>query len=128
MKRKGITLIELMLVITILSILSSIAIVRYDIYVIKARRHNAIGAGLEIYNSVMWLYKEENKDWSRFGIITRVKEVADIDLDNVEFVNDTINQLKLRYKHESKYYSLVVDLANLSYKVIEIGSNIIVYP
>lgn len=128
MKRKGITLIELVIVITILSILSSIAVVGYDIYVVKARRYNAIGAGAEIYNSVMWLYKEENKDWSRFGIKTRVKAVTDIELDNVEFINDSVSQLKLRFKHESKYYSLVVNLADLSYKVIEIISNIIIYP
>ena len=69
-RKKGFTMVELIVVIAIIGVLSAIIIPVVSGYVQKAKKANDKLMGKEIYNSVMNLIAEDREAWKAFHQIT----------------------------------------------------------
>lgn len=126
-RKKGFTLIELILVLSLITIIISIAAINYKTYKEEADRRNIIDKGIEIYNSVMWLYREDNADISSNGIKNRINLTTGILIDEVVFPSDGSSVLKLKFSYNNKYYFLELNTLNWSFDIMKLEEFKIIY-
>lgn len=121
-KNKGFTLIELILVIAVLGILSSIAIPRISSMNDKARDANiaqvagSIRTGMEVYYQEKKSYPDEIEDWAS------LKTTLDV-LSLTEMEDYNIKSGSFEYDIEDDDYEIIVESNSTSKKYL-IANNI----
>jgi prepilin-type N-terminal cleavage/methylation domain len=113
--KKGFTLIEILVVISIISILSAIAIPRFKGINDKATNAKAAAIGRELFPAAMWSYKRYGSALTPTILANDIKYFTDISLNACEITNSTPKFIKLSYFSEERTYVTEINVDNLSY-------------
>lgn len=114
-KLKGFTLLEVMIVISIISILAGFMIPKFVGYENKAKTVKAINTGKQIYNAVMFAYSDKGSSVSTSDVAASVSDLTGIDVTGkVEPITGGVN---VKYSSDGKEYTLSYTASNGSYTV-----------
>lgn len=125
LKRKGFTLIEVLIAITIVVILASLSAPKVVAYIDKAKDAKALTCGKQIYTAVMWSYSEQGNKFKKAAIEAAIQSSTNIQ-NSIVTANETTNTAKIEFSSDNKDYSLEIGDSGNSY-IIKEGSRQI-YP
>lgn len=114
---KGFTLLEVMIVISIISILAGFLIPKFIGYENKAKTVKAINTGKQIYNAVMCAYGDNGSDLTVLDVANSVTDLVGINVGGTGEVVKGDNMITVNYPSDSNNYSVVVTLSEGSYLV-----------
>lgn len=116
LKRKGFTLIELMLVITIILILMSFLIPKFSSYQNKARDTKAINTAKQIQTAAMASYGDKDSKFDVDDIKENVEDLTSVEkIDGVKLGDD--QSVEVYYESDKKPYVVNIDAAKNTYTV-----------
>lgn len=107
-KYRGFTIIEMIVVISIISILSAITIPLYKNYIDKAKRVKAISIGQSICCAALWSYKNQKSEVNPARIKADVEDITAYPIQQVT-VNKTSNTLELYFSSNNENYVAELD-------------------
>ncbi|ADL51659.1 prepilin-type N-terminal cleavage/methylation domain-containing protein [Clostridium cellulovorans] len=107
--KKGFTLIEVLITLSILAIISAIAIPNYNYIKEKVHNHTLITKSMMLTESILTNYKL-NRDMTKTQLQNTVNEVSkDIIIENVDY--NSINKIAdVDYKVDGENYNLNFEL------------------
>lgn len=116
---KGFTLLEVMVVISIISILAGFLIPKFIGYENKAKTVKAISEGKQLYNAVMCAYSENGSSVAEDDVAASVNNLTGISVSgNVTKSGNTFN---INYSSDSNNYTLTVDVSSGGYSIYRSG-------
>lgn len=123
---KGFTIIEIIMVISIISILSSVLIPTYKRYIENARTAKAISIGQAISSAAIWSFSEQNKFINESRLKSDVESITDIPIQEVaiDYFNNTIT---LEFSSDDKSYVIELVTSSQKYLIREQGKGTVVY-
>lgn len=124
-KKKGFTLIELIIVMSIILVMASFLIPKFNGYRSKAQRLKVVDTGRQIYLAVMDSYIEGNESFSEIDISKATKELLGI--DNIEVNESSENVVTVKYEVDKKQYYLEFNKTSTGFKIQDNADNQI-YP
>ncbi|AKN34008.1 N-terminal cleavage protein [Clostridium carboxidivorans P7] len=114
-KCKGFTLIELMLVITIILILMGFLVPKVSAYQEKARNAKAINTAKQIETAAMASYGNNDSKFSKEDVIKTVQELTSA--ENVDAGTVTDESANITYKSDGKNCSVEINASENTYIV-----------
>lgn len=102
--RKGFTLIELIIVMSIILVLASFFLPKFSGYREKAQRLKVIDTGRQIYASAVESYMEGNGSFSDSEIENNIEDL--LGLDSVEVISNSGGEIIIQYSVDDKEYTL----------------------
>lgn len=119
--KKGFTLIELIAVISIVLILSSVLIPKVIGYQDKARVAKVVNTANQIFNASMANFTEkEGKFVSSEDLGTAIKAVTDLSFDTGDItLNETKNAATVKFTSDDKNYNIKLDASANSFIVYD---------
>lgn len=111
--KKGFTLIELMLVISIIIIIAGFIFPKFIKYEEKAKEVKAINAAKQIYTAAMSIYSYGSSSPTNDEIKDSVNELTGEDVD----VNTGTSTINITYESDSKTYTISINVADGGYTV-----------
>lgn len=124
-KKAGFTLIELIIVMSIILVMASFLIPKFNGYRAKAQRLKVVDTGRQIYLAVMDSYIEGNESFSEIDISKATKELLGI--DNIEVNESSENVVTVKYEVDKKQYYLEFNKTSTGFKIQDNAHNQI-YP
>lgn len=118
-KSKGFTLIEVIVAVTIVIILGTLAVPKVSGYINKAKEAKVTSIGKQIYNAAMWTYSEQGNSFDSTKIIDAVAETTNMSLD-AGSVDTTGNFVKINFSNNSKNYVLKIDKVTNIYTIDDV--------
>ncbi|WP_026881301.1 type II secretion system protein [Clostridium akagii] len=106
MIKKGFTLIELIVVISIIAILGGILVPKYATYIIKAKETKAEQIGRMIFVSSMRSYILD-ESFINSDVNAAISE--DINIDNVQIASNNGSSISEDFNAEGLNYEIVID-------------------
>lgn len=123
---RGFTLLEVMIVISIISILAGFLIPKFIGYENKAKTVKAINTGKQIYNAVMCTYSDSGSSMDEVdedAIESSISELTGLNLDDSAVdVNSTT--VVIDYTSDGKDYTVSVTPSDGSYTVNDGKTNV----
>ncbi|MFL0269585.1 prepilin-type N-terminal cleavage/methylation domain-containing protein [Candidatus Clostridium radicumherbarum] len=121
-RKKGFTLIEIIVAVTIIIILSALAVPKVSGYISKAKEANVISKGKQIYNAAMWTYSEQGNAFDKAKIEAAVTSTTNIKATDI---NATVNtaDVTISFKNNDKGYNLVISKDDNTYTVKDTDGN-----
>lgn len=119
-ERKGFTLIEVVIAVTIVVILSSFAVPKVVGYIDKAKNVKALTMARQLYTSAMWSYTEEGHKF----IKDKVSESISTSTGITATVSGDDDTLTLAFSSDNKNYKMVIDASDNAY-TLSVGSTLI---
>lgn len=117
-KKKGFTLIEIIVAVTIIIILSALAVPKVSGYISKATDANVISKGKQIYNAAMWSYSEQGGTFNEQKITDAVIKTTSITLADGTVKPDSDGKsVNIDFKNNNKDYELSIDADSNNYKI-----------
>jgi prepilin-type N-terminal cleavage/methylation domain len=117
-KKKGFTLIELMIVISILLVLIGFMIPKFSAYLDKAKKIKAMNTAKQIQTAAMASYGDNNgkfvKDDVENNIIT-LTTVVSTDIVSTSVTGAGAQALEINYNSDGKNYIINIDAAANTY-------------
>ncbi|NMM61394.1 type II secretion system protein [Clostridium sp. P21] len=109
-KHKGFTLIELMLVITIILILMGVLIPKVSAYQQKARNAKAVSAAKQIQTAAMSSYGNNDGNFNESDVTSTINELTSVEaINNVTVDGESIN---IGYKSDGRDCSVEINTGN----------------
>lgn len=116
MNKKGFTLIELVLTLSILSIILSVAAISYKRCVEASKKRCIIAEGQEIFEAIQWSFEKDASNITVPRLESEVENMIDYDI----VVKDIKNKIvSLEFKFDNKNYSMVADLIYIKNKITD---------
>jgi|GEM_PF-1145837 len=119
-KKKGFTLIEIIVAVTIVIILSALAVPRVSAYISKAKEASAISAGKQIFTAAMWSYSENNDKFDVGKVTDSVEKTSNVKLSATSpvTVDSTNNKsVTINFESDKKPYILKINGDSNSYTI-----------
>lgn len=114
-KSKGFTLIELMLVITIILILMGFLVPKVSAYQEKARNAKAINTAKQIETAAMASYGNNDSKFDGTDVTTTVQQLTSAQSVSVGTVSD--QSVNVTYESDGKSYSVEINATDNTYIV-----------
>lgn len=117
-KKKGFTLIELMIVISILLILIGFMIPKFSAYMDKAKNIKAVNTAKQIQTAAMASYGDNNGKFVVNDVTSTITTLTTVVSDDI--VSTTIDGdqvLKINYNVDGKNYTIDIDAAANTYEL-----------
>lgn len=117
-KTKGFTLIELMLVITIILVLMSFLIPKFSSYQNKAKNTKAINAAKQIQTAAMASYGDKDGKFDVDDIRKNVEDLTSIEkIGDIKQSDKDAQSVQVCYESDKKQYIVNIDAVNNTYTV-----------
>lgn len=109
-KNKGFTLIEVIVAVSIVIILSTLAVPKVSGYMAKAKEAKTMSMGKEIYTAAMWSYADQGDKFTVDNVKAAVETTSNIKLitETPIALNGT-HGVKISYISDSKTYEIDID-------------------
>lgn len=115
-KKKGFTLIELMVVISIILVLASFLVPKLTAYKDKAKDTKAINTGKQIQVAAINSYNENNESFNSNNLKEDIETFTGIKVDSAS--ESKIGEaVDVAYKSDNQNYIVQIDLEGNSYSV-----------
>ncbi|CAM2792907.1 MULTISPECIES: type II secretion system protein [Clostridium] len=115
-KKKGFTLIELMVVISIILVLASFLVPKLTAYKDKAKDTKAINTGKQIQVAAINSYNENNESFNSNNLKEDIETFTGIKVDSAS--ESKIGEaVDVAYKSDNENYIVEIDLEGNSYSV-----------
>jgi len=115
-KKKGFTLIELMVVISIILVLASFLVPKLTAYKDKAKDTKAINTGKQIQVAAINSYNENNESFNSNNLKEDIEPFTGIKVDSAS--ESKIGEaVDVAYKSDNENYIVQIDLEGNSYSV-----------
>ena len=115
-KKKGFTLIELMVVISIILVLASFLVQKLTAYKDKAKDTKAINTGKQIQVAAINSYNENNESFNSNNLKEDIETFTGIKVDSAS--ESKIGEaVDVAYKSDNENYIVQIDLEGNSYSV-----------
>lgn len=111
-KKKGFTLIELMIVISILLVLLGFMIPKFSAYLDKAKKIKAMNTAKQIQTAAMASYGDNNGKFVKNDVesnVTALTTVASADIVSTTVSGTEDQALSINYKSDGKSYTINID-------------------
>lgn len=121
-KKKGFTLIELMIVISILLVLIGFMIPKFYAYLDKAKKIKAMNTAKQIQTAAMASYGDNNGKFVKNDVesnITTLTTVVSADIVSTTVSGSGDQALTINYKSDGKNYTIDIDSAANTYTLQE---------
>lgn len=79
-RKKGFTLIEIIVAVTIIIILSALAVPKVSGYIAKAKEAKATSAGKQIFTAAMWSYTDNNEKFDVDKVKASIENTSNVKL------------------------------------------------
>lgn len=114
-KYKGFTLIELMLVITIILILMGFLVPKVSAYQEKARNAKAVNTAKQIETAAMASYGNNDSKFDGSDVTTTVQQLTSA--KNISVSNASDQSVNIAYVSDDKNYSVEINASDSTYIV-----------
>ncbi|MDP4091278.1 MAG: prepilin-type N-terminal cleavage/methylation domain-containing protein [Bacillota bacterium] len=105
--KKGFTLIELIIIISIMSILAAVSVISYKYFIDRAREQCASARGYEIFEAVAWSYEDNENLVDTAKIVSVVKGITGFDI-HIKDVSGKV--ITMDYIYDSIKYDIKADM------------------
>ena len=131
-KNKGFTLVELMVVITIILVMLGILIPKLYGYQLKAKQTKAINTAKQIQTAAMASYSENNQVFSPGDVLTTIGSLTGVDIttspSTTTVTGITDQNVNVTFKSDNISYVVGIDAASSNFTVKNYTSNITIFP
>jgi type IV pilus assembly protein PilA len=121
----GFTLIELVIVIAIISILSSIFIPNYMGYIDKANKVKIVCEGKQLFSAAIESYKESGNVFDNYQIMSTVEEITGINLKVTDINISSPNIVVINYISCNKINRIQIDAVDCSFTISDTNDLVI---
>jgi type IV pilus assembly protein PilA len=122
--KKGFTLIEVIIAISMVVILASLSVPKITGYLDKAKVSNAISKGKQIYTAAMWSYTENGCKFVDTGVFSAIQDTTSIEgfpitatVKDLITVGSNSKKVSVSFTSNSKDYLVEIDGDNNSYTI-----------
>ncbi|QAT40038.1 type II secretion system protein [Clostridium sp. JN-9] len=115
-KKKGFTLIEIMVAVAIMLVLMGFLVPKLAGYRAKAMEVKAINTGKQIYSAAMTSYSMTNGEFKEDDVKKVITDTTGIEKTEASSV-DTKNDITILYSSDSNKYSVIIDVSGNTYIV-----------
>jgi prepilin-type N-terminal cleavage/methylation domain-containing protein len=123
---KGFTIIEVMVVISIISILSFTIIPVYKGYIEKSKATKAVTIGQSICSAAIWSYKDQKGTISPSRVKTDIESITATSIQEVAFINNN-SKMQLHFSVNSRNYVIDLDISSRAYIIKEREKGTVIY-
>ena len=131
-KNKGFTLVELMVVITIILVMLGFLIPKLYGYQLKAKQTKAINTAKQIQTAAMASYSENNQVFSPGDVLTTIGSLTGVDIttspSTTTVTGITDQNVNVTFKSDNISYVVGIDAASSNFTVKNYTSNITIFP
>jgi len=124
-KRKGFTLIELILVMSIILVISSLLMPKLNGYSSKAQVLKVVDTGRQVYLAAMESYTSGNEQFDKTKLTSSVKSLLGIDLVDV---GSNAGEVSISYKVDEKGYSINFNTTSSNSFTVKDSGGTQIYP
>lgn len=132
-KNKGFTLVELMVVITIILVMLGFLIPKLYGYQLKAKQTKAINTAKQIQTAAMASYSENNQIFSEVDVLSTIGSLTGVDTTSTP--NTTVvkagsggQNVDVTFKSDLVNYSVGIDAASSNFTVKNSTTNATIFP
>lgn len=124
-KRKGFTLFEVIVTISLIAILSSIILPKYIVYREKVEVNKAIFTGKEINKVAIMSYIQQGSIFVKSQIISLMQRTTEINLTEGDIIVNAsdASMVTINFHSQDKAYSIIIQ-TNVEYKIYTSGGMI----
>jgi type IV pilus assembly protein PilA len=121
-KNSGFTLIELMVVITIILVMLGFLVPKLYGYQVKAKQTKAINTAKQIQTAAMSSYSEDNQKFVENDVISTIGNLTGVDTTStppttIVTPGTTDQDITVKFDSDGDNYTVGIDAANSSYTV-----------
>jgi type IV pilus assembly protein PilA len=129
-RKKGFTLIEVIIAVSIVVILSSLSVPKITGYLDKAKGSKAVSIGRQIYTAAMWSYSEKGSNFDGQSVLSAIQDTTSVQgisyntsgSSSSIVVTDSRN-ISISFTSDSKNYLIEINGDNNSYTIKNISAN-----
>lgn len=122
-KKKGFTLIEIMVAVAIMLVLMGFLVPKLAGYRAKAMEAKAINTGKQLYSAAMTSYSMTNGKFSDSDVKKFIEDATGI--KNPETSDITDDGITVKFSSDSKNYSVIIDAIKNTYQVKDAEGNVL---
>lgn len=116
-KRKGFTLIEVIVAVSIVIILASLSVPKISGYIGKAKNAKAVSIGKQLYSAAMWSYSEKGGSFNQADISSAISTVTGVTGASVLVPSYNSQNVTISFTSDSDNYSLTINAATNVYNI-----------
>lgn len=105
---------ELIIVISIMSILASIATICYKYYIERSKEHCVSSRGQEIFEAVVWSYEDSQNTIDTTKIVNDVRVITGFDI-HIKDVSGKV--ITIDYEYDYVRYDIKLDFVYYSFNI-----------
>jgi type IV pilus assembly protein PilA len=106
--KKGFTLLELIIVCSLIALLAGLAIPNYSRYRQKAEELKAISCGNQIYNAFMLYYKGDTSKLNSPDFNSKLLNIIDYDIKSITITSEEGVTASINYLYDNLSYVLII--------------------
>ncbi len=122
--KKGFTLIEVIIAVSIVVILASLTVPKVSGYIDKAKNAKVLNTAKQIYTAAMWSYSDQGNTFDEAKISKAINDTVGIIGITSTSVTKDDSKVTIAFSTDSVPCSIVITTADNSYKVLKKDSDI----
>jgi type IV pilus assembly protein PilA len=118
-KKKGFTLIEVIVAVTIVVILASLSVPKVAGYIDRAKNVKILNAGKQIYTAAMWSYSDQGNAFVKAKVLDAITSTTSITGIESDRVSIGATEVIIPFSSDSTNCSVIIQSTDSSYKVMK---------
>jgi type IV pilus assembly protein PilA len=116
-KKKGFTLIEVIIAVSIVVILASLSVPKVTGYIDKAKNAKILNSGKQIYTAAMWSYSDQGNTFNKTKIFETINSTVGISGISETAININSTVITIPFSSDSVSCSVEISTSDNSYTI-----------